>query len=699
MNLMFLAPLFLAGAAAIAIPILVHLTHRERRETVKFPSLMFLRRVPFRTVRRQRIRHWPLLLLRVAAIALVAAAFARPLWDRGTIGPATLGSAREVVVLLDRSYSMGYGDRWAQASTAAHQTIDGIAPDDRVTLVLFTDHAEAVNLPTADRDALHAIVDRTRPSSAGTRFGPALELVRDILDASDLPRREAVLITDFQRHGWDAQVDVRMPEGTAITPIDVGAADASNVAVAGVLFDQSREAARPRLTLSARIVNPGPTASIGRTVRLEIEGQAVQQRTVDLPAGSAETVRFDPAPLPDRPTRGIVRLDPDDLPEDDVFRFTVSPPRPVPIVVVRHPSAPANDLLYLRQALALGSDPAFDIRVRSATQLASADLDGIGMVVLFDAPYPRGAVGRTLDRFVRDGGGLLVVLGPRTGDGMWTGETTASLGTVSGQITDRLGGRGGTVSVLDYSHPVFEPFGAPRSGDFSTARFFRYRQYEAPVGATVLARFDDGAPALVEIRVGDGAVMVWTSDATNRWNDLPLQPIFLPFVHQAARHLAGYRPRPAFHVAGRVVDIGTHLSDRPWGPRQRPDTEAELVLETPSGGRDVLGPTEAGRPVALGESGFYVVRPLAAGAGVETAVLAVNPDVAEADLERLDPEQLLGAIAPRGGGAERAASLAAALTPVEKERRQGLWWYLVGGALLLLLAETGLASRLSRLAS
>ncbi|MDH3479884.1 MAG: BatA domain-containing protein, partial [Gemmatimonadota bacterium] len=109
MNLMFLAPLFLAGAAAIAIPILVHLTHRERRETVKFPSLMFLRRVPFRTVRRQRIRHWPLLLLRVAAIALVATAFARPLWDRGTIGPATLGSAREVVVLLDRSYSMGYG--------------------------------------------------------------------------------------------------------------------------------------------------------------------------------------------------------------------------------------------------------------------------------------------------------------------------------------------------------------------------------------------------------------------------------------------------------------------------------------------------------------------------------------------------------------------------------------------------------------
>jgi hypothetical protein len=507
-----------------------------------------------------------------------------------------------------------------------------------------------------------------------------------------------VLITDFQRHGWDAQADVRLPDGTAITPIDVGEADASNVAVTGVQLDQGREADRPRLTLSARVVNPGPVPANGRTVRLEIEGQAVQQRTVDVGAGSAETVRFDPAPLPDRPTRGLVRLDPDALAEDDLFRFTVSPPRPLPVVVVHHRSAPATDLLYLRQALALGTDPAFEARVRSATQLVATDLEDIGMVVLLDAPYPRGAVGRALDRFLQQGGGLLAILGPRTGTDIWTGETAALLGTVSQQVTDRFGGRGGTVSVLDYRHPVFEPFGAPRSGDFSAARFFRYRPYDTPANATILARFDDGAPALVEIPVGNGRVVVWTSDVTNRWNDLPLQPIFLPFIHQAVQYLARYRPRPVSRVAGQVVDIGTHLSDRPWGPVRQPDANAEFVLEAPSGERDVLRGADTGWPVTLSESGFYVVRPLAAGSGDETAVLAVNADVAEADLARLDPEQLLGAVAPRGGASDRTASLAAALTPAERERRQGLWWYLLGAALLLLLTETGVASRLSRLA-
>jgi hypothetical protein len=53
-----LAPIFLAGILAVAIPILVHLVHRERKEPLAFPSLMFLRRVPFRSAKRQRIRYW-----------------------------------------------------------------------------------------------------------------------------------------------------------------------------------------------------------------------------------------------------------------------------------------------------------------------------------------------------------------------------------------------------------------------------------------------------------------------------------------------------------------------------------------------------------------------------------------------------------------------------------------------------------------
>jgi len=112
----FLAPAFLAGLAAIAVPVIIHLIHRERRVVVEFPSLMFLQRIPYQSVRRRRVRNWPLLLLRLAALALIVAAFARPFLRRQALAVSAAGGAREVVVMVDRSYSMAYGDRWARAT-------------------------------------------------------------------------------------------------------------------------------------------------------------------------------------------------------------------------------------------------------------------------------------------------------------------------------------------------------------------------------------------------------------------------------------------------------------------------------------------------------------------------------------------------------------------------------------------------------
>ena len=140
----FLAPLFLAGLLGVAIPIVVHLTHRPRREAYAFPSLMFLARIPFRSVKRQRVRHWWLLALRIGVVALIVSAFARPLLNRLGAGGGAFAVGREVVVLLDDSYSMRYGDRWQRAVAAAGHAVDGLGPSDRATIVLFDTRARAL---------------------------------------------------------------------------------------------------------------------------------------------------------------------------------------------------------------------------------------------------------------------------------------------------------------------------------------------------------------------------------------------------------------------------------------------------------------------------------------------------------------------------------------------------------------------------
>src|SRR5436189_6192119 len=102
----FLTPAFLLGLGALAIPVLIHLIQRERKRVVQFPSLMFVRRIPYQSVRRRRIRHWALLLLRAAAIALLVAAFARPFLPQAASATAVTSGAREIVILLDQSASM-----------------------------------------------------------------------------------------------------------------------------------------------------------------------------------------------------------------------------------------------------------------------------------------------------------------------------------------------------------------------------------------------------------------------------------------------------------------------------------------------------------------------------------------------------------------------------------------------------------------
>src|ERR1700745_669575 len=134
----FLAPLFLVASAAIAIPIFVPLIQGERSRVVLFPSLMFVQRIPYQSVRRRRIRHWALLAMRCAALLMIVAAFARPFLKQEAAAAAALGGSRARWVCLDHSASMGYGDHWDRAKGAARSAIRSLGANDKATLVLFS---------------------------------------------------------------------------------------------------------------------------------------------------------------------------------------------------------------------------------------------------------------------------------------------------------------------------------------------------------------------------------------------------------------------------------------------------------------------------------------------------------------------------------------------------------------------------------
>src|SRR5262245_10368513 len=231
----FLAPLFFVGLATLAIPVLIHLTQREKKMVQQFPSLMFVRRIPYQTVRRRKIRDLALLMVRLTALALIIGAFARPFLWRPDAATALGPGAREVVVLLDQSYSMAYGDRWDRAKAAARDAINRLGPSDRASVVLFASGADIALRSTAERDRLVASFDTAVPTPGSTRYGPALKVAGSILAESPLPRREVILISDFQRNGWRGEEGSRLPAGTSVTPITIGGAiDKADAALTSV---------------------------------------------------------------------------------------------------------------------------------------------------------------------------------------------------------------------------------------------------------------------------------------------------------------------------------------------------------------------------------------------------------------------------------------------------------------------------------
>ena len=78
-----LAPLYIAGMVAIALPILFHLIRRTPEGRQAFSSLMFLQPSPPRITKRSRLQNILLLILRALALALLALAFARPFFTGG----------------------------------------------------------------------------------------------------------------------------------------------------------------------------------------------------------------------------------------------------------------------------------------------------------------------------------------------------------------------------------------------------------------------------------------------------------------------------------------------------------------------------------------------------------------------------------------------------------------------------------------
>ena len=672
----FLTPLFFLGVAALAAPILVHLVRRTRARRVQFPALVFVRQVPQRTIRRRTLHNLLLLLLRCPAILLIVIAFTRPFFSGGSAAKDN-GAAGATVILIDNSLSMRREGLFAEAEQRAQAALDEARNDEEIALVSFDKRYTIVNRFITDKNRVRTGLETLSAGWDGTDYEQALRGAESLLTETDTtgPKR-IVMISDFQTPGWTpASATFKLSNNTQLTTLDVGGNNPpanvaiTNVEARGVVFGQ-----KYLDNLVVHISNFSDTPRDHIQVDFQINDQTVEKRDISLNSRDSRVVEFTAFNLNEGTNRCTVDVVSGDFAPDNRFYFTLRRETPAKALIIESASRGRSDSLHLQSALTTNEDLPFTFTLKSSGSVDPTSISDYALVVLNDTGPISPALADTLAKFVNAGGQMIVSTGPRTEANSFNTSFQQVSPVTLREAVQPKPGESVAITEVKFDHPIFEVF--QESGRLAAANVIGYFRSEPRQNAAVLARFEDGSPALVEGRTGKGRVLLFTSSLGPSWNDLPLTPLYLPFIHQMVRY-AGSREESAWYGLGQTFTVSKHEEaappavDTPGGARL---SESRL---TPDG--DLL--------VTAREPGFYRLRYNAA-----PGFAAVNSDGAEGDFTKLNFADFVAGVTGGAGGAE-GAEANRNFSSEEVEGRQRVWWSLLLVALLLLLAESFLARR------
>jgi len=542
----FLAPAFLAGLLAVAVPIALHLFRRRTDTVINFPAAAMLPEAPVARQERRRLRDLLLLALRVAALVLLALSFARPYFA----GPDAVVAPRATIVAVDVSLSTSAPSTWSDVQRQARQVIDGAAITDLVGLVAFDDRGRVVVAPSAERTLAREALDTLAPGAGGTSFPAGLGAALDALQGAG---GRVVFVTDLQQRGWRGVEAYEVPEGVEVAVAAVPPA-AANLAVTALRRDEG-------LTAVVQNFAPGPRTSVARLV---IDGRELARAPVTLAPLAAADVHFATA----LPASGVAEVrvdDPGGFQGDNVRYWPLTPPRPLTVLVLTaDPPESAATGLYVQRALEAAADTwpmrviVEDGRRYSATAGEAPDF----VVVIGTRTLDRRGRER-LARYLTGGGRVLLSLGPDI-DVPTLAET---FGPGLRVRPDPIAPPADAAAIVpsDRRHPVWRQLAGSRSA-LGRLPIDRYRQLLDATGWDVLARFAGGAVAFAERDVERGTLLVFASDLDNRWNRFPLEPGFAPFMAETARYVTRDAVAPTSFV---LPDVPAPIPPLP-GAHRRP---------------------------------------------------------------------------------------------------------------------------------
>jgi hypothetical protein len=670
----WLFPLYLLGGAAIIGPILMHLRRKPPQDRVEFSSLMFLEAQTPMPVSKRRLENWLLLLLRCLELLLLALMFARPLWR--SENEDTVSQNQATVLLLDRSASMQRGDLWKQALTAAAQRLEKIAITDRLAVATLDHETKLLWSFDQDKTSASTRLAALKPQLAALKPGWAsTDLGKALVDAagwfgsaqgmSGLKKR-VIVITDFQEGArMDALRGMVWPENIAVEIVRVDAPNSDNFTLSlAASAEESLPGQSDAPTTRVRLSNTRDSKA--SDFKLAWDKGTDAPTTGYLPSGASRVLS-----LPG--TTGTLNLTGDAWDFDNRIYIAPSQPKAVKIVFIgdeKTRSEAASPLFYLSRALQL--TPSLSPELTVVPESAAIIPAGTELVFISGARLSAPLM-QSVRALAEKGGLVIAVVTPEM-----KAQDLEALTGISGIKSDVSDKSDSTdeyqmLAEVQTAHPLLRPFADERLRDFTKLRFWKHRKLTLPKDAPleVLARFDQGDPAILARSLGKGRLVLLTSGWHPADSQLALSTKFVPLLY-GWLEAAGFRNEQAVSLlVGDVLPL-----------------EAATSIMTPDG--QTLTP-KPGDTIRTETPGIYTLG--------KDRLIAVNIAPEEGRITPMDLAKLreLG-VRVEEGDVDATASAKAEdkerLAITEQEARQRAWIWLLGSLLAILAWETWLAGRI-----
>lgn len=603
----FLSPWFLAGIAAVGIPIWLHLLRQYKRNPQPFSSLMFFERRVQSSVRHRRLKYLVLLALRCTLLALLALAFAKPFLNR----TSTSAPRRKLTVIaIDRSFSMRYGDHMQAAKETADRVVSGLRSRDMAQIFAVDSQVEAITGPEFEKGALHAAIAAIQPDDQASSFGEFARALR-VMDRESGMRLDVHFVSDMQESSMPPGFrDLQVGPHTALTLYSVAGRQAPNWAVENVntathVYDPSKT----RLTAT---IAGWQTSAAEQTVSFVLDNKTIASKQVAIPANGRTQVEFYSFDVPYGEHRGEIRLQSSDqLPNDNSFPFPLERSDPRKVLFL-YSDGRAQEAYFYKAAMESSSETGLLVEAMPIERATTMDLTKFAFLVLNDPGEMDSPTAQVICNYISRGGAALIALGRNSSR---LAKSPLSGDRLDGQLQAQGAGK------FEADDPALRGV-----GQFENVQFFQAARLLPKPTARVIAKLADGSPLLLEQAMGEGRALILTSALDTSTSDFPLHSSFVPFVVQTGHYLAGFEETSTSVIAGTSIAL---RQTREQG------TAADVIGPD---GRHELGLSEASKAMkfTLLQDGFYEVQR----AGRRRLLVAAHADRRESDLRAIPGETL-----------------------------------------------------------